>query len=212
MAIAFDVAGTAYVPTASTNSITIVPSGSADFLVAFTMVPIARNCSGVTWNSVGMTLIDTQNSSFFQLKAWYLKSPATGSHSLVATADASTEIYLGGMFYSGTDTTTQPDASAKQNNASGTTITQTVTTIADNSWLACCTLADGGGLAASTGSTTRGSILNTAFGVFDSNGAKSPAGSYSMIQTLNNSNNAGIIVSFKPLVAATNTSGFLPFF
>lgn len=208
MAIAFDIAATKYTASGTTNTQTIVPSGSANFLVVFTMVPIARTVSGVTWNGVALTSIDTQNTSFFKLQAWYLKSPATGSNSLVVTANASTEIYAGAMFYSDANTTTQPDVSGKQNNASGTTITQTVTTATDNAWLACCTLADGGGLAASTGSTTRGSILNTAFGVFDSNGAKSPAGSYSMLQTMNNANNAGIIIGIKPSVAANTTNFF----
>lgn len=201
MAIAFDLAGTQYTSSGTTNTQTLVPSSGADFLIVYTMVPIARTVSGITWNSVSLTSIDTQNATGFKLQAWYLKSPATGSRSLVVTANASTEIYVGALFYSGTDITTQPDVSAKQNNASGTTITQTVTTVGDNSWLTCCTLADAGGLAASTGSTTRGSILNTAFGVFDSNGAKSPAGSYSMLQTINNGNNAGIIVGVKVLAS-----------
>lgn len=211
MAIAFDIAATKYVSSGTTNTQTIVPSGSADFLVVFTMVPIARTVSGVTWNSVAMTSIDTQNSTAFKLQAWYLKSPATGSNSLIVTANASTEIYAGALFYSGTNITTQPDVSAKQNNASGTTITQTVTTTVDNAWLACCTLADVGGLASSTGSTTRGSILNTAFGVFDSNSAKSPAGSYSMLQTMNNGNNTGIIIGIKPFVATNNNSSLMFF-
>lgn len=206
--MAFDIAGTQYTASGTTNTQTIVPSGSANSLTVFTMVPILRTVTGITWNGVALSLLDTQNATFFKLQAWHLKSPATGSNSLVVTADSSTEIYAGAMFHTLANITTQPDVVGKQNNVLGTSITQTVTTVADNVWLLCCTLADGGGLAASTGSTTRGSILNTAFGVFDSNGAKSPAGSYSMVQTMNNANNAGIIIGIKPLVAANTTNFF----
>ena len=205
--MAFDIAGTQYTSSGTTNTQTIVPSASANSLTVFTMVPVIQTVTDVKWNGVDATLLETQNSLFFKLQAWHLKSPATGSNSLVATADGSTEIYVGAMFHTLANVTTQPDVVGKQNNILGTTITQTVTTVADNVWLLCCTLADAGGLAPSTGSTTRGSILNTAFGVFDSNGAKSPAGSYSMVQTINNGNNAGIIIGIKPLVAV-NTSNF----
>lgn len=207
MALAFDTHGMNYVASGTTNTQSITPT-TADVLIVYTMVPLARTVSGITWNGVALTSIDTQSASFFKLQAWYLKSPATGSNSLVATVDSSSESYVGAMFYSGADLTTQPDVSAKQNNASGTTITQTVTTVADNAWLTCCTLADAGGLAASTGSTQRANQFG-AFGIFDSNGAKSPAGSYSMVQTTNSGNNAGIIVGIKELVAAGAVSSKL---
>lgn len=205
MAIAYQAAGTKYQGTGTSSTLSIASGTSHDFAVGFAMVPIAKTMSSLAWNGTNMTQITTVNASFFKLYAYYIPTPSTGTNNLVGTASASTEIYMGAIFYSGASPTGQPDASATAN-GTGTTLTQTVTTVADNCWTACCTLADAGGLAASTGSTTRGSILNTAWGIFDSNAAKTPAGSTSMTQSMNSGNRAGIIVSFKPPASGGGTT------
>lgn len=205
MAIAFDTAKTKYSGSGSSSTQSIVVSGTSDFAIGFAMVPIARSMTSLAWNGTNMTQVATVNASFFKLYAYYLTGISTGTANLVGTADSSTEIYMGAIFYSGASQSGQPDASNTAN-GTGTSITQTVTTISDNAWTACCTLADVGGLAASTGSTLRDAIQNGAWGIFDSNTAKTPAGSTSMVQTMNSGNRAGIIVSFSPAGSASTAT------
>jgi hypothetical protein len=211
MAIAHNISSTQYVATGTTNTITIAPTATATGLIAYVMLPNAKSVTSVTWKGTPLTLLTSQVCGPFTLYAYTLASPSTGSGNLVLTVGSSSESYFSASFYNDTDTTTVVDTFAKQSNASGTTLTQTVTTSADNEWTSCVALADMGGLSASTGSTVRGSILNTAFGVFDSNGPITPAGSTSMLQTVNNGNNGGIIIALKPsnlIIPDTATATF----
>lgn len=208
MAIAFDTANSQYTGSGTTNTISMTLGASADILIAFAM-GVGRNVTGITWNGVAMTQFATVTSSAgdFRSYGFYLLAPATGTHNLISTISSSGETYLGGISYSGAKQSGQPDASATSNPVgAGTSLVQSVTTVADNSWTACIMLGDAGGVAAGTGSTQRASILNGALGFFDSNGAKTPAGSTSMTQTCNSGVRAGIIVSIAPAVAAASAT------
>lgn len=206
MAIAYDTAATKYQGTGTTNTQALTLSGSADYLVAFVMVVGSKTVSGVTWNGTAMTQIGspvTANGGGFACYAFHLVAPDTGTHDLVSTISASGETYLGGIAYSGAAQTGQPDAVAVSNpSSSASSLVQSLTTIADNSWTACCMLGDQGGVSAGAGSTTRGSVLNTAWGIFDSNAAVTPAGSTSMtVNCTASTARTGIIISIAPFVA-----------
>lgn len=203
MAIAFNTALTGYVGSATSKTLTIAPSGTADLLLAFVMTTNASyTISSITWAGgadFSGTKVGPATVSSFKQYAAYLAAPTTGSNNLVVTISSAGEIYCAGLFYDGAKQTGIFDNSALNTSS----LVQPITTIADNCWTVCSALADAGALASSTNSTTRSTIQNTAWGVFDSNGAVTPAGSFTMTQTGSGSK-GGVIVSFAPATAATS--------
>lgn len=153
--------------------------------------------TGVTYNGVAMTKIIGHNDwSNRWTYLWYLIAPATGAHNVVITSSSSVLINGNASSYTGCKQSWVPDASAK-NNASSTTITTSVTTIADN----CRTVLIGTtnvNQAASTGSTQRTLSSDTAFWLYDSNAALTPAWSKSMIITATSWGMNTVIASFAP--------------
>ena len=213
MAIAFNSANQ-QVNASSTNTISLACSGS-DRLVIACVADDAKGTMSVTYNGTSLTSIANveDTSGFFKLHFFYLLNPATGTNNLVATRGTNSgDFYLFGATYTGIKQTGQPDASTTNAQTSGTTQTTSLTTIANNSWSILFTSADSGGLAASTNSTLRGSILNGFSGLFDSNSAITPAGSFSMSTTMNSGLRTAIMVSFSPSASSTNTSNFFNFF
>jgi hypothetical protein len=210
--IAFDSASQQITSSTGSNSLSF-NNVAGNFMVVF-LYDNSSSTTGVTYNGVsltdtGITVVKSASNQFTGY-AFYLKSPATGANTLTASRSSSTgDYYLHVATYSGAGTT-QPDNAAATTEASSSTMTQTITVNTANSWTVCSAFADGGSLAASTGSTLRGSIINTVTGLFDSNAAMA-AGSQSMVQTMNGTfKRVGIIMSIKPIVAAS--SGFFAFF
>jgi hypothetical protein len=173
----------------------------------------ADDISSVTYNGVGMTLLakfnpgDTSNGrhSYF----YYLLGPAAATNNVVVTAGSSHYLLAGASSYSGVNATGQPDASTS--NTGSAQFTTSLTTIADNCW----TMLTGFGFNSSgppiagTGATRR--TYEAAFGtwgIFDSNAAITPPGSYSM--TCGTTGNAGghKMASFKPVGAAAPATNF----
>lgn len=203
MAVAFNTALTGYVGSATSKTLTIAPSGTADLLLAFVMTTNAsRTISSITWAGgadFSSTKIGPATTGSFKQYAAYKTAPTTGSNNLVVTIDSAGEIYCAGLFYDGAKQTGLFDASTLTTSG----LSQTVTTSTSNCWSVCSALADGGALAASTNSTTRSTILNTAWGVFDSNGTITTGG-FTMTQTGSGTNKGGVIVSIAPAVAAAS--------
>lgn len=121
MAVAFDAKATSVTSSTGTNatetnsSLTI--GASATLLIAFvniadSTIPLPAACSGVTWNSVAMTLLGTKNDAGTsggqtQVNVYGLVNPATGNHSLVASftgRTGNTGVYLDGASWTGSDT------------------------------------------------------------------------------------------------------------
>jgi hypothetical protein len=203
MALAFNTALTGYVGSATSKTLTIAPSATADLLLAFVMTTnSSRTISSITWAGgadFSSTKIGPATTGTFKQYAAYKVAPTTGSNNLVFTIDSAGEIYCAGLFYDGAKQTSLFDASTLNTS----TIVQTVTTSTSNCWAVCSALADGGSLAASTNSTTRSTILNTAWGVFDSNGTISTGG-YTLTQTGSGSK-GGVIVAIAPSVASLSS-------
>lgn len=177
----------------STQSFSHTCSGSNRILfvgIVGDVIPGADDVSSVTYNGVGMTLVDkytsaTSNARFTYL--YMLVAPTTGSNTVAITFATTHFIFGGAVSYTGAKQTGQPDASAKSNAGSNVSSWATsVTTVANNSW---AVLMENGydannAPAAGAGSTRR--TFDPAFGgwgLFDSNGPKTPAGLYSMTTT-----------------------------
>lgn len=119
----------------------------------------------------------TANSERFY--GYYLIAPATGSNNVVVSISSARDIRSLSVSYTGAKQSGQPDASTTNNNGvSG--ITTNLTTIADNCWMISWDHSSSGAVpAAGTGITSRNSLA-ACERIGDSNGAITPAGSYSM--------------------------------
>lgn len=161
-----------------------------------------------TYNGVSMTLaVKFQRDTGIRWQyVFYLVNPASGANNVVITALASSVILLGCADYDGAKQSGQPDASDTVSVTATTgNITKALTTVANNSWVILATEGYNSNTAplAGTGSTRRSfdATLGT-WGLFDSNGPVTPAGSYSMSANYSGNTSSvgmdGIIVSFSP--------------
>lgn len=143
----------------------------------------ADDVSSVTYNGVSMTLVNkTYNSTAggrWQY-LYYLLSPATGAHNVVITCSSTHYIIAGAAEYSGV----QSIESSTTNNTDLSTLTTTTTTVANNCWNVIFSGSPGAVSNASTGSTKRANSSIEYWTWFDSGGAITPAGSYSMTTTV----------------------------
>ena len=176
-----------YLNYTATSSSVAFDNVSGDFMLAFiTNQGGSNDIIAPTYNSVTMTEIGTavqEGTSGRYLHAYYLKSPATGSHTFASSRSSSADTWCVFVTYSGTNTTTQPDNSTTQQFASPiNTATTSLTTVADNCWAAlmCQGARD---FNASTGSTFVVNNTSGSFELYDSNAALTPAGSKSMAVT-----------------------------
>jgi hypothetical protein len=171
----------------------------------------ADDVSSVTYNSVAMTLAQKITSATGGDRItyiYYLLGPATGAHNVVITCSSSHLIQGGAVSYTGVKASGQPDATTTNFSSTvATTLTTSLTTANDNSW---CVLIHGGydgGSAPTAGAgTTRRTFDGTdgGWGLFDSNGPVTPAGSKSLISNYGSGTNpfglaiVHVMVSFQP--------------
>ncbi len=177
----------------TTNSLThayTCGSGSNRLLVVgFLGDSIGGNddITGVTYASIAMTLAvkkTTGGTNRLQY-IYYLLNPASGSNNVVISCTNNHYLIAVAADYTGVKQSGQPDATNTNisGTAGATTLTTSVTTVADNSWAILLESSYQGGPAATAGTGATFRIAGAAFGepsIFDSNGAVHPAGSYSM--------------------------------
>ncbi len=179
------------------------------------------NTSAVTYAGVSMSVVTSlvltgsSAAAFSPLKLWVLLAPASGANNLVLTGGG------GGVAcsYTGAQQTgTISVFTTNVSSTSATALTTSLTTVEDNSW---CLIVEWGYFfgvqpTAGTGMVLRGASASLGSpGFFDSNTAKTPAGSYS--GTTNIAGSAGesiwhIMAAFAPpatavTVALTGMSG-----
>lgn len=210
MAIAFNTSGVTYAASASTATVNLTCSGTDRVAIIFLQVSndTGSRVTSVTVGGSNATFIrkDQLGGAAQEEYSYYYVNPPTSSTAYTVTcADASDDVEIHVLIYTGVDQTTP----CPQNTfASGTsTATPTVTTTVDNSWLASVSRnTSNGPSTASTGTTTRnsGSLANSG----DSNGAKSPTGSYSMAWTRASGTTYASLVSIAPTTAAATNSNF----
>lgn len=208
MAIAYDAtAGANTGAPATSYTYAHTCTGSDRILFVGAMIAIGTDTiTGVTYNGTATTLIASQKmstASGYYAKLYYLVAPSTGANNVVISSSSSGFIFGKSASYTGASQTGQPDGSTTGTTA-GTSYTTTLSSTADNCW---AVLYDAGDRqpVASTGSTQRSAGSND--GIFDSNSAKTPAGSISMTLTrASGGGQAEVMATFKPVA----TSAFIP--
>lgn len=144
--------------------------------------------TGVTYAGAAMTLVGKRVTAASDLRNCYLYvlvNPASGTNNVVISCSNTHYLLGGAVSYTGAAQSGQPDAT-NTNSTTGTSLTTSVTTVANNCWtvLVNTGFASSNAPAEGTGSTRRtyeGSF--GAWGLFDSNAVITPAGSYSMQTT-----------------------------
>ena len=200
MAIAFDAASGNYYG-GTVNSLTLSHTCSGENRILFVSV----QCGGVTdyfptvtYAGVPMTQISkVRVPADAYIYLFCLIAPAKGANNIVVSTGSNNDMTVGGVSYTGVLQTGQPDAFTTNTATSTTSITTPLTIIKDSCWLVCCTKGTATIPAAGAGTTMR----NTpgAIALFDSNGAKTPAGSYSLVVTNGSAGSFGtVIASFAP--------------
>lgn len=169
--------------------------------------------TGITYNGVAMTRISRSTSSNEACYLYYLIAPDTGAHDIVVSLDTATTCRATSASYTGALQSGVPDASGTNTTETGTTLSKAITTILDNCWLVYgVSLADGSAATATDSGSVRQQESENCIG--DSNGAKTPAGSYSGGITWGSSGDACMVIaSFAPAGAApADTSNMLMVF
>lgn len=170
---------------------------------AFTNSGSGDVMTGVTFNGSSATKIGSWNTTGSQwFSAWRLTGYTTANSSAIFTTSVSTDAEGHLIEYTGVDQTNMSDVTPTQNTGTGN-LTANITTTTDNSWLASVGRnSTYGPMGAGTGTTIRnvGAIFNSG----DSNGAKTPTGSYSMQWTAAGGNSYSLLVVIKPATAAAS--------
>jgi hypothetical protein len=199
MAIAFDAATTQNVSatsltfahtTSGSNRILWLGANQQDSAGTYSL-------TGCTYAGVSMTQAGSTQASTnpYQTSLWYLIAPSTGSNNVVISASTSRAILGFASSYTGAKQTGQPDAT-NGSNFTSSTMTLSVTTIADNCWLVASWV---GNREPFAGTATNRRLNAGGNGLFDSNGAKTPAGSYSIQVTQSDGATAAMaMASFAP--------------
>lgn len=124
-------------------------SGSDRYLIVFSFDFQGDTTTGVTYNSVAMTkLVDitrNPNTGTLQMYAWGLANPTSGANNVSITRTGTVaNIEARTISYTGVNQVTTPDATASSNGTGSvsTTITTSITTVANNTAVAGVALQD----------------------------------------------------------------------
>lgn len=193
MAIAFDAATT---PVNNSNSTSLTFShtctGSNRALFVATGLHTSDVVTGVTYGGVAMTLMGKVTNGRW-VYIYGLLNPASGANDVVVTCSSAAD-FLGAtaMSYTGVLQSGLPDA-VNTFTGNSTTITTSLTSVADNCWFLVAGRM-GPNATASTNTTYRGNMNDTWEVVGDSNGPKTPAGSFSMTSTSSSANPWNVVM------------------
>lgn len=206
MAIAFDASTTM----SNTSSFSHTCTGTDRLLVVQirTQISGGGDCvTGVTYNSVAMTRINTIRSETNNERGYLyqLVAPATGANTVTITTSGGPSVVAGATSYTGVAQSSPIDTSGSLSQGSGTSISVSVTTTVDNDWLVGCgDGVTGAGSNFTPGSnTTERSEFDRNF-VFDSNGPQTPTGSYSQNYSWTGSERTYMLVAaIKPAASAS---------
>lgn len=214
MAIAFDAVSTKSQDAASSATWAHTCTGDNRALVVGVEIGTGQTVTGVTYNSVAMTRVNTQaigGSTFNNVYLYYLINPSTGANNIVVSGSGSTFIYCAATSYTGVFQVSTYDSQVASS-TTGTAITLNTITQFDSTWLVgffskgTATAAAENSAGANT--TIRGSDSNSWFSICDSNGAKSPPGTYSLSINISTSRLVGLnIVSLIPVGVRTSMLG-----
>jgi len=206
MAVAFVNSGAV----ATSSSSYTVGSGSNRLLVLVVVGAIdSDDITGANYGGVAMTLVDKLIAGAGSRYSYmfYLLNPASGSNAFDVTGSGFNNGHCAD--YTGVLQSGQPDVSGKASNTGQTSISKAITTVADNCWLVSHESNRGGSptLTAGANTTIRNQNGNSS-AIADSNGAQTPAGSFSQAFSFGTApTDAKIIVaSFSPAPEAATAS------
>ena len=141
-AIAFDVSTNAAASSVSSISFSHTTTGSNLGLVV--VVPIKdsvdaeRGVSTMTYNSVSMAEGHRQNDNTLDMtvELWYLANPSSGANTVAVTFDGTITVsQIDANSYTGVHQTTMLDGNNGAVQTNATSVSYTLTTVADNSWI-----------------------------------------------------------------------------
>lgn len=209
MAIAFDLESQVTTGSATSHTLSHTITGSNPILHVGVFVSGGGDfVTGVTWDGSSMTFLQKVISgpgSTGSIYVYELANPATGTKNVVVSLSSAKVCRIHAISHTDTNASGQPDtSSAVASVSSGTSITGSTTTLADNCWTIMFARNDSGTYSAGAGTTLRGSATSSNF--FDSNSAKTPAGSVSLIAASSTAAHIAIILSIKPLSAGRNNN------
>lgn len=182
MAIAFDAAAASSATTGT--SVTYSHTCSGSNLILFVGVnvfnPGTDDVTGVTYGGVAMTQITKVTNALGAGQTnylYYLVSPKTGANNVIASKSVSATFRCCSASYTLAAQSGVADASGTNTSATSS-ISKALTTVADNCWMVSFVFNDANVNNAGSGTTKR--TDNTYSAIGDSNGAITPAASYSM--------------------------------
>src|SRR3990167_5899373 len=199
-AIAFNSSSTG--GTGSGTQVTVASgdvSGSDRAVIIAITIGGGDNLNGLSYdgeNIFGKMVAKTQYGDYANRCYMFLHSnPPTGVKNVSATVSAANNIYVNIISYTGVLQSDTVNASATKKQSSGTSISQNVTTTADNAWLVSSVCTVGTSVTAGANTVKRAVDPGPHSYAGDSNTDQTPAGSYSQAYSWTGSDNNAIIVA-----------------
>lgn len=174
---------TAVNPATSVSHNHNVGSGTHRILFAG-LLSAGTDVTAATYNGSALTQVAQFQGAFDSryLTLYCIANPTSGSNSLSVTTGSSQLLQLFSVSYAGAKQSCTPDAVTSGNSSSnGNSFSQTVTTVADNSWTLGFLRSAESVLNAGTGTTAR--VKSNWTGFFDSGAVVSPAGNSTLAVT-----------------------------
>lgn len=215
MAIAYDNSTSGYVaPGSSTVTISHTITGSDTILFTGIHNQNASGFSTLTYNGVSFSSNLLKNRlTTVEIALYYIYASAGTANLVVTRAATGGYMMVMGASYSGVNqsmtwTGGSPSDATNSGNGSGTSFNATVTSVTDNSWAIAMAEFDNAGISAGAGSTQRKSLIPgyLAWGIYDPNAAKTPAGSISMTINGTSGGYQYCIATFSPAASGTNVT------
>ena len=206
MAIAIDTSAR-NASSGTSQSFSYTCTGTNRLLVVMTASDGTTPATAVTYNGVSLTQIDSNRTANHPINLWYLVNPASGSNTLSASGFSNAGNYVVALSFTGVKQS-NPLNDNNGGTGSGTSMTRSVTTTTDNCWAVYAgTTGATTAISASTNSTLVQSAIDShnTSALFQSGGAITPAGSFSMTFNGANATKAGIIASFAPALIISSS-------
>lgn len=177
----------------------------------------AGSITGVTYNGVAMTQSTAYTGNAAINEVWVLNNPSSGSNtvSVTFTGGVSSGVVLAGS-YTGARQSSQPEVTkAITLPVSGVSISDSVTTVSDNSWtLGFCSTTVASGIKAGSGTTERGdnAVGAITIGLYDTNTSKTPPGSSTITVDVNTGSGQMDLIIYGIAPVFPSSGSFLQYF
>jgi hypothetical protein len=168
--IAFDEVTAGNSGSGSSHTIAHTTSGSNRYLlVGFKTNSESNTAIGVTYNGVAMTQIGKSNNLPLSESVYLygLVAPASGNHNVVISLSEPAAILYSIASYTGVQQTAQPPTATISTQTSGTSLTNTPTTVSGNDWVVAFARNNQSNFTPGANTTARGAA--TSAQIFDSN-------------------------------------------